>query len=252
MTEAQQVQVVEHEGAPVPATESGSLLALIERAAKDPTVEIDKMERLFALHEKAVARQAESEFNDAMRLAQGKLRTVARGKFNEQTQSKYADLAAVNNIVMPVVSEYGLSITFGTDESPITGHIRITAEVSKGGFSKRYFADVPNDGVGIKGNANKTATHAFGSTVTYGRRYLLLLIFNISTADDDGNASSASTKIVTAEEITALTEEGEARAKMGIEALRQWWSKVLDVAERNAMMHKLEDLKTIAEKAKEA
>jgi hypothetical protein len=32
-------------------------------------------------------------------------------------------------------------------------------------------------------------THGFGSALSYGRRYLKLLIFDIATTDDDGNAA---------------------------------------------------------------
>ena len=44
----------------------------------------------------------------------------------------------------------------------------------------------------MKGTQNKTATHAFGSTMSYGRRYLKLMIFDVATTDeDDGNAAGA-------------------------------------------------------------
>jgi N-methylhydantoinase A/oxoprolinase/acetone carboxylase beta subunit len=36
-----------------------------------------------------------------------------------------------------------------------------------------------------------TLTHARGSAMTYGRRYLLTMAFNISTVDDDGNAATS-------------------------------------------------------------
>jgi hypothetical protein len=41
---------------------------------------------------------------------------------------------------------------------------------------------------GSKGNDVMTKTHAVGAAVTYGRRYLLTMIFNIAIGDDtDGN-----------------------------------------------------------------
>ncbi len=56
------------------------------------------------------------------------------------------------------------------------------------GFTRRYAHDVPIDGVGMKGSMNKTATHAYGSTLAYGERYALVGAFNIPTSsDDDGN-----------------------------------------------------------------
>jgi hypothetical protein len=44
------------------------------------------------------------------------------------------------------------------------------------GHSRHYQADVPIDNTGPKGAQNKTMTHGFGSALSYGRRYLKLLI----------------------------------------------------------------------------
>jgi hypothetical protein len=51
---------------------------------------------------------------------------------------------------------------------------------------------MPADGKGARGNDVMTKTHATGSAVSYGMRYLLKMIFNVSSgeADDDGNAAS--------------------------------------------------------------
>src|SRR3546814_13380927 len=47
-------------------SESSSLLAVISRAASDPNVDLDKMERLLAMQERIVARQAEALFASAL------------------------------------------------------------------------------------------------------------------------------------------------------------------------------------------
>src|SRR5262249_39252909 len=48
---------------------------------------------------------------------------------------------------------------------------------------------MPADGKGPKGGDVMSRTHATGSALSYARRYLLLMIFNISVGgdDDDGN-----------------------------------------------------------------
>lgn len=227
-----------------------SILAVIERAAQNPDVDIDKMERLFALREQALNRQAEAAFNEAMRHAQSEIKLTTRTKRNEQTESNYADITAVNESVMPVATKYGFSVSFGTAECPLDGYMRVTATVSHAaGHSRAFQADVPTDATGIKGTTNKTKTHAFGSTMTYGRRYLLLLIFNVSTADDDGNASSAKETIITEELIQELKETGQGRAESGTAALESWWKKELTRQEINALMHDLSRLKGIAKDA---
>ena len=45
---------------------------------------------------------------------------------------------------------------------------------------------------GIKGSVNKTAMHGHGSALTYARRYIMCLAFDIQVSDDDdGNAAGA-------------------------------------------------------------
>lgn len=165
--------------------EPTSLLAVISRAVRDPSVDIDKMERLYAMHERMVARQAEAEFNEAMAAAQAEIKPVIKNKYNEQTKSRYSNLEAVSNAIDPIIHRHGFSLSYGTDVCPIADHYRITCKVARGGHSEMRFADVPADTVGIKGTANKTATHGFGSTASYGRRYLKLMIFDVATTDDD-------------------------------------------------------------------
>lgn len=54
-----------------------------------------------------------------------------------------------------------------------------------GGHCKRYEGDFPLYKAGAKGNDNKTAIQATGSTFSYARRYLTYLIFNLTVADED-------------------------------------------------------------------
>ena len=59
------------------------------------------------------------------------------------------------------------------------------------GYKRTFHIDMPADGKGAQGRDVMTRTHATGSAVSYGRRYLLLMIFNIAVGgeDDDGNAA---------------------------------------------------------------
>lgn len=184
---------------PAPASETTAIIQVIERAAMNPDVDIDKIERLLQMQERILDRNAEQEFNQAMSRAQTDMRPVVKDAVNDQTRSRYARLETVDRQVRPVYTSCGFSLSFGTDDCPIEGHIRITCDVSHiGGHSKRYKVDMPLDMTGMKGNQNKTATHAHGSTMSYGRRYLTLLIFNIAMAhEDDDGAAAAQHRAVT-------------------------------------------------------
>lgn len=169
---------------------NGGLLAVIEKAARDPNVDVDKMERLFALQERLLARQAETEYAEAKARAQAEMPQIKRTGDNQQTKSSYAELDVIAAKVDPIMAKNGFSLSYGTAESHLDNHYRVTCRLRhRGGFFEDFHADIPADTVGMKGTANKTATHGFGSTMTYGRRYLKLLVWDIATTDDDGNAA---------------------------------------------------------------
>lgn len=176
--------------APDHVSESNALIAVIERAASNPNIDVEKMERLLAMQERIIAQNAKTAFNEAMRVTQAEMPKIKRTKDNAQTSSKYADLEHITDKAVPIYTRNGFSVSYGTADCPIPGHARITALCAHtGGFERTYQADVPLDLTGPKGNQNKTATHGFGSTMSYGRRYMICLIFNITLTneDQDGN-----------------------------------------------------------------
>jgi len=167
-----------------------AIINVIARAAADPNTDVDKLERLLAMQERVLDRQAEQSFNDALRAAQDEIQPIARNRTNTQTNSKYADLERVSDAIDPVFRRHGFSMSFGTADCPLEGHYRVTCRLSHvGGHSRDYQADVPADTAGLKGTRNKTDTHGFGSALSYGRRYLKLLIADVATTDDDSRAA---------------------------------------------------------------
>lgn len=192
----------------VPTVESTALISMIERAARDPAVDMDKLERLVLMQERVFQRNAEQAFNDAMAAAQGEMRRVAVDSINPQTKSKYASYGALDKSMRPIYTRHGFALSFGTSEGAPQDYIRVECHVSNNGFTRKYQVDMPADGKGAKGGDVMTKTHAVGSAMSYGQRYLLKLIFNIAVGtDDDGNAASDTGELVNAdqaEEIKAL------------------------------------------------
>jgi hypothetical protein len=204
-----QIVKKEEAGAEVVAmSESASVMEIISRAASDPNVDIDKMERLLAMRERMLDREAEQAFNESMRAAQQEMPQVVRDAKNEQTRSRYARYETISRKMAPVITKHGFSLSFGTADSPLKDHYRITCKASHvAGHSRDYFADVPSDMVGMKGNQNKTATHGFGSTMSYGRRYLKTLIFDVAvTNEDDDGGSAALVEPISAKQKDELIE----------------------------------------------
>ena len=180
-----------------PASEvASSWLATIERLA--PHVGIEGVRELMAMRRQEQDRQAEQEFNAAMSTAQAALIPVTRNQKNKQTGSSYADLAAIAEMAMPIIHKHGFGTSASEFRSDKPDHVGVALEVMhRSGHSKRYEFHVPSDGTGLKGNPNKTATHAYASTLNYGERYAKCRVFGIATKDDDGNAASATNEVVT-------------------------------------------------------
>ena len=187
----------------IPPTQS--LLHVLGRAMSDPSIEVEKVERYAALYERAIAREDEIAFNQAMMQAQSEMRPIAARANNPQTKSCYAKYEAVDAEARPIYTKHGFSLSFYTGEGAPEGCIRVQCKVSRGGHTERPYIDMPADGKGAKGGDVMTKTHATGAGVTYGRRYLLGMIFNLVIGDDrDGNDASDASGVITQDQLTAL------------------------------------------------
>jgi len=169
--------------------ETAAIIQVIERAASNPAVDIDKMERLLAMQERILTRNAEANFNDAMSACQSAMTRISADASNPQTRSKYASYANLDRHLRPIYTNHGLSLSFGTKDAPAPEVVRVVCIVAKGGFSREYQIDMPADGKGAKGGDVMTKTHATGSGVSYGMRYLLKMIFNVAVGEDDNDGN---------------------------------------------------------------
>lgn len=182
------------EGAGAVAEYNAGLMEVIARAARDPSVDIDKMERLIAMQERVQARDAELAFNQALNAAQSEMRPIAANASNPQTKSRYATYDKLDRVLRPIYTEHGFSLSFDEGESPKPDHVRVLCYVShKAGHTRTYHRDMPADGKGAKGGDVMTKTHAAGAAGSYGARYLLKGIFNVAVGedDDDGNIGAS-------------------------------------------------------------
>lgn len=171
-------------------SDASALLSVIERVALNPDVDITKLEKMLDMQERIFNRRAEQAFNAGMAVAQSEMAPVSADAENPQTRSKYASYAAIDRAIRPIYTKHGFALSYDTEDGAPEGCVRVVCLVShRDGHCRKYKADMPADGLGAKGNAVMTKTHAAGSAMSYGQRYLLKLIFNVAIgeADDDGN-----------------------------------------------------------------
>lgn len=173
----------------VVTTPVGDMMSVIARAAADPNVSVDKMERLYALLERQEKARAEREFGEAMSQAQAEMPMVIKKSQNPSTNSSYAKLEAVKIAMAPTISKHGFSLMFSEGKSETEGKMRILCDViHKGGHSVQRHMDLSPDDTGAKGAPTKTKIHGEGSTFSYGCRYLTTMLFNVIVVgvDNDG------------------------------------------------------------------
>jgi hypothetical protein len=181
----------------LPLAEQDAGASMFERMARDPSIQVDKLERLMTLWERSEARKAEALFNGAMSAAQTEMRPVAADANNPQTRSKYASYQALDHALRPIYTTHGFGLSFDTAEGAPQDWVRVLCYVTHtGGHSRTYHADIPADGKGAKGGDVMTKTHAVGSAMTYGMRYLLKMIFNVAVGEDDDDGQRAGGKVV--------------------------------------------------------
>lgn len=198
-----------------PQTESEAMLSMIERMASDPSIDLARLEKIMEMRrslEEAAERRA---FNAAMAACKAELPQVVKNAENSDNKARYATLDKVGEAIDAVVAKHGFSLSFNPGKCDLQGFLRIECTVAHSmGHERHYHADLPTDGTGLKGNANKTAIHAWGSTMTYGRRYLTMMIFDVKsrilTPDDDGRAAGGnSADTIGAEKALELIAIGE-------------------------------------------
>jgi hypothetical protein len=170
-------------------TISGGLLEVIARAARDPSVDIDKMERLLEMQERVLARHAQEAYAVALAEMQPGLPVISeRGKIlnrNNEVQSTYARWEDVNEAIRPLLAEHGFSLSFrtGREGSDIT----VTGVLThRQGHSEETTITLPSDGSG-----SKNAVQAVGSSTSYGKRYTAFALLNITSKGEDDDGESA-------------------------------------------------------------
>jgi hypothetical protein len=186
----------------VPRSEERTLLDIIARAASDPQTDVDKLERLMALHERHKTREAEMAYAAALSEMQPLLPEIEeQGEILDkqgEVQSTYAKWEDVQRAIKPILAAHGFSLNFEVAREE--GQIAVTAILHhRAGHSQRTTLPLPLDTSG-----NKNTVQAYGSSTSYGMRYTARALLNLTSrgADDDGVAGG--TKLISEGEREAL------------------------------------------------
>lgn len=212
-----QVAKVVHDQAP---HDVSPMFTMIERAARDPSVDIDKLERLMQMKERADAQSARAAFDAAMSALQPELPAIGeRGKALVQGQVRYtfALWEDINTAIKPVLMKHGFALTFRTD---FTNGITVTGVLShSAGHREETSITLPADSSG-----SKNAVQAVASTVSYGKRYTAGALLNLTSHGEDDDAYAAAVEFITEAQEIQISEMLEATGSDKSKFLK--WLKV--------------------------
>lgn len=161
-----------------------NVLALISKAAADPSCDLDKMERLLSMHERMLTRQAQAEFAEAMSQMQAELPSIGE-RGDAAGRYTFALWEDINAAIKPILQKHGFALTFRTDTA---NGITVTGILThRNGHREETSLTLPADASG-----NKNAVQAVASSVSYGKRYTAGALLNLTShgEDDDGFAGA--------------------------------------------------------------
>lgn len=225
---------------------SSGLLAVIERAARDPAVDIDKMERLLALQERVQERNAVAAFNDALAEMQPRLPIITeRGRIiikDKQTdkitqETPYALWEDINEAIRPLLHEHGFALTFKTGTAA-DGKLVVTGILKhRFGHQEEAAIPLPHDSSG-----SKNAVQAIGSSLSYGKRYAAMQLLNITTKGEDDDGQAATHMRATGEPMPRAKLDGKypSAAKLK-EALREFANKLRTCGDVDALIEEYKE-----------
>jgi len=190
-------EIIQHvEPTAVVIPQGDAVLSMIERASRDPNVDIVKFERLMDMQERVQAASARRAFNAAVAEAKGQIGPIARNATGHN-EKRYADFSAIARVVDPVLAQHGLSYRFRTAQ---TDRIQVTCILAhQDGHCEESTLSGPPDKTGSKNDIQ-----AIGSTLSYLQRYSLVQSLGLSVANDDDGKASGSGQTVTAEQADTI------------------------------------------------
>lgn len=194
---------------------------LFERLARDPAVDVDKLERLMAMNERMLERQAQAEFANALADMQNDL-PVVQERGNANGRYRYALWEDINSAIKPLLKKHGFSLSFRTD---FTDGIAVTGVLThRNGHSESTTIKLPADPSG-----NKNAVQAVASSVSYGKRYTAGALLNLTSTDedDDGAEAGATPRMTDQHALEIEARANEYSADMLERVLKSYKAKAL-------------------------
>lgn len=190
---------------PVVQSETAAVLSMIERVARDPSVDMDKMMALMKWRKDTIDDQKRAAFDEAMAAAKAEIPVISKNRQVDftsakgRTHYKYEDLAEIARVVSPILAKHGLSYRYRVT-SNVNEPVTVTCIVS---HRAGHFEEVTLLG-GRDESGNKNSIQAVASTLTYLQRMTLKAALGLAASEDDDGKSAEASDTISLEQVEQL------------------------------------------------
>lgn len=210
------------------------LMAIIAKAASDPSVDVAKMAALLDLQERVVAKQAKASFTQSLTELMRELPRITkdgavaypvdknRPDGEKKEAFRFATWENIDKCIRPLLEKHGFCLSFNSTPKEGGGAIITGTLMHRDGHSES--ASIP---LALDTSGGKNNIQAMGSTYSYGKRYTTCMLLNIVTEGEDDDAKRGGAVYIDDTKrdiIFRLLEETSTDAKdfcdfMGVESL---------------------------------
>lgn len=203
-------------GASVAAQPANELMSAILGLAANSDFDVEKLKALIGLQTSQEDRQAERAFNQSFVRLQSKLPVVKRKGTLEYPVNKndpegakrkisdYARWEDIHKAITPILAGEGFALSFKVSPRQGDGGGLLVSAVLRHEGGHCLTGDpipVPLDTSGGKNNVQ-----AYGSALSYGKRYATYAVLNINTEGEDDDGVAAGFKRLSDEQVEQLSK----------------------------------------------
>ncbi|WP_282091313.1 ERF family protein [Epibacterium ulvae] len=189
MNEVTKIQPVD--SAQVAPPVANPMISMIERVMLNPEADMDKLDRLLEMQERVEAKNARIAFSGSIANARAEIPPIVKDATVDFTSSKgrthykHETLAGIAKIIDPILSKYGLSYRFRTEQGQRGVQVTCIVAHADGHQEETSLSGTPDN------SGNKNGFQAVGSAVTYLQRYTLKAALGLSAEVDDDAQNAA-------------------------------------------------------------
>lgn len=225
---AQEIEQYEEHGRSVAHVSPSDVLSRVLAAATDPSIDAGKMREMATLAMEMQKHQLEidkigrqEQFNRDLNAAidempvitkTGRILIPGKGGEPDRVQGTYARFEDLNRIVKPILSKNNLTISFTPGPRPgAQGGVAVAPVIRHANGIVKEYEPLP---LPIENSGSKNDVQGIGSSISYGKRYAMCAVLNITVEaeDDDGSGGGVTMPDERAnlviEEATAAFDDG--------------------------------------------